>query len=563
MFIFFSLELSLELSGPPSGQIQTGLYDLPPFRLHESRAHTQTLTDTRTLMVPMLMPMPPNGDQRGVEGLNDVFSVAPTPTTASHAAEDEPQSTLPKGPRKASLPLSACSDLDRSASTCRSEIIADHTISDGANHASAGGHTPNTRLWAHDLRCAEPQPAQLLSEGNEDHARLGAAPWSSHERLNSVVHKDPKMLWAKALWWATQEAGRRRAKKLAEEITAPYGQRRLSGMRMRTTISMAKKVLHTGPKVPSTVVPLELGHMAGGPFAEGRGEEVGGGVVGGKGMFRRVAGIARMLGRSPSNLVSPEPEPAPGAGEAAAAHPICKSPSSIFKSGKFNASYIHRLNHGDSNAEITALGSPGGKKPAALSSPVRVESVLRENFTRLMRSKVYIGFTILCTLWVLGGEDVYMLHNPPVWLDKNVFVLSIVCAGLFLVDLLVRSTYEAGYSLSFWFWLDVIALISLLPEVIWVVAEIDVFSSGAAGVARSGRAASAGTRVVRILRILKLLKQLYELKKRNIRTDRNQLGDNSTSEISRKLEDYVTVSAVRRSLLAQLHGWHPLSWNLF
>jgi hypothetical protein len=502
------------------------------------------------------MPMPPNGDQRGVEGLNDVFSVTPTPTTTSHAAEDEPQPTLPKGPRKASLPLSACSDLDRSASTCRSETITDHTICDGANQPSAAGYTPNTRPWAHDLRCAEPQPAQLLSEGDEEHARLGAATWSLHESLSIVVQKDPKMLWAKALWWATQEAGRRRAQQLAEENTAPYGQRRLSGMRMRTTISMAKKVLQTGPK-PSTVVPLELGHVAGGPFAAGRGEEVGGGVVGGGGMFRRVAGIARVFGRSPSHQVSPEPEPAPGAGEAAAAHPM-------FKSGKFNSSRILRLNHlGDSTAEITALGSPGGKKHAALSSPVLVESVWRENFTRLMRSKVYIGFTILCTLWVLGGEDVYMLHNPPVWLDKNVFVLSIVCAGLFLVDLLVRSTYEAGYSLSFWFWLDVIALISLLPEVIWVVAEIDVFSSGAAGVARSGRAASAGTRVVRILRILKLLKQLYELKKRNIRTDRNQLGDNSTSEISRKLEDYVTVSAVRRSLLAQLHGWHPLSWNLF
>ena len=517
------------------------------------RAHTKTLTDTRTLIVPMLMPMP-NGDQVGVEGLNDVFSVAPTPATTSRAAEDEPQPTLPKGPRKASLPLSACLDLDRSASTCRSETITDHTICDGANQASAAGHKPNTRPWAHDLRCAEPQPAQLLSEGDEDHARLGAARWSSHESLNIVVQKDPKMLWAKALWWATQEAGRRRAQNLAEENTAPYGRRRFSGMRMRTTISMAKKVLDTGPK-PTTVVPLELGHISGGTFAAGRCKEIGGGVVGGGGMFRRVAGIARMFGRSPSHLVSPEPEPDPGAGEAAAAH-------TIFKSGKINASCINRLNHhGDANAEITALGSPGGKKHAALSSPVRVESVWRQNLTRMMRSKVYIGFTMLCTLWVLGGEDVYMLHNPPVWLDKNVFVLSVICAALFLVDLLVRSTYEAGYSLSFWFWLDVIALISLLPEVIWVVAEIDVFSSGAAGLARSGRAASAGTRVVRILRIMKLLKQLYELKKSNIRADRNQLGDNSTSELSRKLEDYVTVSVVRRSLLAQQHGWHPLSRN--
>ena len=506
----------------------------------------------------MLMPKPPNGGQSGVEGaqgLNDVFSVAPMPTTTSDAAEDEdnandhfsrggardePQPTLPQGPRQASLPLTDCTDLDPSASTSRSEITA--------NHAIAAGHTPNTRPWAYDLRCAEPQPAQLLREGDKNNTQLGAATWSSHDSLISCK-KDPKMLWAKALWWATQEAGRRRAQILAAEHNAPSRQRRGSALRMRTTIAMAKQVLQTSRK-NSPVVPLSLGHVAGGPFAAGRDEEVGG-MVGGGGMFKRVAGIARFFGRSRSHMVAPEPEHAPGAGD-------------FSKSSNFNVSRRDSNAEGIAfgRAESTAPGSPGGKKLVALSSPARVESVWRQRFARMIHSKPYIAFMVPCTIWVLGGEDVYMLHDPPVWLDKNVFSLSIVCAAVFLVDLVVRSTYEAGYFTSFWFWLDLIALTSLLPEVIWVVAEVDVFSSGAAGLARSGRAASAGARVVRILRILKLLKMLYELKKRNIRKDFNQLGDNSTSEISRKLEDYVTVSAVRRSLLAQQHGWHPLLRNL-
>jgi hypothetical protein len=499
------------------------------------------------------MPLPPNGEKGGFDGLNDVNSVAPTPTTTSHAAQDEYPQPLPEGPRRASHP--ACSGLDLSASKCRRSTITihttDHTICDGANQPSAAGHTPNTRPWAHDLRGAEPLPAQLLSEGDEDHARSDDArhislaqhattpssSFTSFKRSGDIgLRKDPKLLWAKALWWATQEASRRRAQKLAEEKSTPDG--RLSGVRLRNAIVLAKKLLQPSPR-HSTDVSLEFGHVAG---------EVGGGVVGGGGIFRRVARIARMFGRAPAQLVSPEPEPASGAGVAAAACPSVMSGTDddIYASCSHS---VHRHGSISETPDLTALGSPG-RKQGALALAVRVESVWEGNFARLLHSKVYIIVTMLCTLWALLGEDIYLLQGPPVSLDRNIYSIFVVCVVLFLVDLMLRGKYEAGYWLSFWFWLDVIALVSLLPEVIWVVAEIDVFNSGAAGLARSGRAASAGTRVVRILRIMKLLKQLYELKKSNIRTDRNQLGDNSTSELSRKLEDYVTVSDVRRSMFA-------------
>jgi hypothetical protein len=452
------------------------------------------------------------------------------PTTTSHAAQDEHPQSLPEGPRKASLP--ACSGLDPQ---CRSETITihatDHTICDGANQPSAAGHKP-------DIMCGKAawKPVRPWASHSSlaQHATTPSSSFKSFRRSGEIsLGKEPKLLWAKALWWATQEASRRRAQKLAEEKSTPDG--RLSGVRLRNAIVMAKKILQPSPR-HSTDVSLEFG----------------GGVVGGGGIFRRVARIARMFGRAPAQLVSPEPQPAPGPGEEAAACPLVMSGTD----DDISASRSHSINHhAASNAEtpeLTALGSPGRKK-GALASPVRVESVWEGNFTSLLHSKVYIIVTMVFTFWALGGEDIYLLQGPPVSLDRNIYSIFVVCAVLFLVDLMLRIKYEAGYWLSFWFWLDVIALVSLLPEVIWVVAEIDVFNSGAAGLARSGRAASAGTRAVRILRIMKLLKQLYELKKSNIRTDRNQLGDNSTSELSRKLEDYVTVSAVRRSMLAQQH----------
>jgi hypothetical protein len=118
--------------------------------------------------------------------------------------------------------------------------------------------------------------------------------------------------------------------------------------------------------------------------------------------------------------------------------------------------------------------------------------------------------TVLCTCWVLGGDDVYLLQDPPVSLDRPMYSLYVVCAVQFLLDLLMRSMFEPGYRLSFYFWLDVIALASLAPEVVFVVASFDLFDLGVASLARSGRAASAGARVVRILRIMRLLKQVAE-----------------------------------------------------
>jgi hypothetical protein len=214
-----------------------------------------------------------------------------------------------------------------------------------------------------------------------------------------------------------------------------------------------------------------------------------------------------------------------------------------------------------SGSEAELAGTPGEQK-GSLFPPAPPKTV-QGHVTRLLGSRGYIYGTILCTLWVIGGDDVYILQNPPVSLDQSVYCLYVVCAALFMLDLLLRVKWEVRYRLGFYFWLDLIAIISLVPEVIWVIASYDIFASGADeqtnSVARSGRAASAAARVSRILRIMKLLKQVYELKKKSIRNVANDIGDNSALELARKLENYVTVSVARRSLhLAEQHCWQPL-----
>lgn len=64
------------------------------------------------------------------------------------------------------------------------------------------------------------------------------------------------------------------------------------------------------------------------------------------------------------------------------------------------------------------------------------------------KSKAWSCLTIICTMWVLGGDDVYLLTDPPLWLDRPIFSLYLVCSFNFVADLLMRTSFEEGYPWS-------------------------------------------------------------------------------------------------------------------
>ena len=87
-----------------------------------------------------------------------------------------------------------------------------HTYSSEETRASAGEPGARPSSHAHDLRRVEPLPAQLFGDGDQD---SGQQRYGQHDSI--VARERPKVLWAKALWWATQEARRRKAQRLAEQ----------------------------------------------------------------------------------------------------------------------------------------------------------------------------------------------------------------------------------------------------------------------------------------------------------------------------------------------------------
>jgi hypothetical protein len=84
--------------------------------------------------------------------------------------------------------------------------------------------------------------------------------------------------------------------------------------------------------------------------------------------------------------------------------------------------------------------------------------------------------------------------------------------------------------LSFYFWLDFIATVSLLPDIGWIwnpiigADEEDGGSSDADQVQNAGKASRAGTRTSRVIRIIRLIRlirivKLYKNARKAMKTD--------------------------------------------
>lgn len=215
---------------------------------------------------------------------------------------------------------------------------------------------------------------------------------------------------------------------------------------------------------------------------------------------------------------------------------------------------------GDSNQRVGSLVSKATDPESSLvsrrTSPAPPEPrTWRDLAQHVQESKAWSGLTIVCTMWVLGGDDVYLLSDPPLWLDTPMYTLYIICSLNFIADLLMRCSFEGEYAWRFFFWLDVVAIISLLPEVIYAVSAVDIWNANPEAddtdsllsLARSGRIASAGSRAVRILRIVKLLKPIFNfnIQKSDVKkTDVNVLGDTSQSFLAEKLEQFITMHVI-------------------
>ena len=71
------------------------------------------------------------------------------------------------------------------------------------------------------------------------------------------------------------------------------------------------------------------------------------------------------------------------------------------------------------------------------------------------------------TVYALFGDDLRILAFPKKS-DPIFFALSVMCLVFFSAELLMAYLSKKEYRLSFYFWLDFIAMVSLIPDIGWI-----------------------------------------------------------------------------------------------
>ena len=122
---------------------------------------------------------------------------------------------------------------------------------------------------------------------------------------------------------------------------------------------------------------------------------------------------------------------------------------------------------------------------------------------------------LLLTVYVLFAEDVKMVTLPPS-ADPGFRAAVIFVFSVFVFELLVRCVAEDRFFGRFFFWLDLGAALSLLPDF------LPQQNASELAYGRAGRAARVGARLGRVVRFVRVIQQLRALALERMRAARLQ-----------------------------------------
>lgn len=114
------------------------------------------------------------------------------------------------------------------------------------------------------------------------------------------------------------------------------------------------------------------------------------------------------------------------------------------------------------------------------------------------------------TLYVLFIDDIRMLTMPKS-ADLGIDLTILFALLLYSIELILSVFVLQDYFLSFYFWVDLLSFLSMVPDMQFMMEEIEQGASGAtngADIAKTSRA----TRVIRIIRIIRLIRLLRIVK---------------------------------------------------
>ena len=100
------------------------------------------------------------------------------------------------------------------------------------------------------------------------------------------------------------------------------------------------------------------------------------------------------------------------------------------------------------------------------------EVTIRMKVREIVEGKVVTTVMTLFTLFALFGDD-FRLWFFDSWIDPIFYGLLIVSLLLFALEILLNSCVVDDFKYSFFFWLDIIATLSLIVDIAWLVSALE------------------------------------------------------------------------------------------
>ncbi|OMJ84319.1 hypothetical protein SteCoe_14605 [Stentor coeruleus] len=176
---------------------------------------------------------------------------------------------------------------------------------------------------------------------------------------------------------------------------------------------------------------------------------------------------------------------------------------------------------------------------------------------RILDSNILLVFMLIVTFYALFSDDIRISQFSKSQ-DDGFFALSCCALSFFSIEMIMSFIFKGEYRWSFYYWLDLIATLSIIPDIDWAwnpIVGINSSSTSSSNVnqiqnaGKSSRAGARAARVIRIVRLVRLMRiaKLYKHAKRAVKTDSvDQIADDDTvyipkeSRVGRKLSDIIT-----------------------
>jgi len=144
-------------------------------------------------------------------------------------------------------------------------------------------------------------------------------------------------------------------------------------------------------------------------------------------------------------------------------------------------------------------------------------SFFRIKLATFVDSNWTVGFMTLITIYALFFDDIKILFFPKS--DDDIFngitLFGMIC---FAIEIMITSYAKPDeYPFSFFFYLDIISTISMIPDCGWIwdaiIGDTESETTSATGLAKTSRAGRV-TRIIRVLRLIRLIRivKLYKQK---------------------------------------------------